>query len=372
MATRKQVVFCTDGIFPHAIGGMQRHSALLIEELARKGNFSIIVVHPHKEKVFDASLGIQEIPLDFQGGKGNYLINCYKYSIKVFKELRHFPDAIIYSQGLSVWSGISTVKDRLILNPHGLEPYQTIETIKYLKAWFFRLIFSYLFRKSRVVISLGGRLTGILNKITGNIRKIVVIPNAVLVADMPSRDFNTEVLNLLFVGRFSYNKGIHILMKAIADLNKEGYKNKLVFNLVGKGPQFDYYFKNFSSPNVHFLGFASDEDLMRYYIENDIFVFPTLYEGMPTVVLEAMAKGMPVIVSDTGATAELVDSKNGFLIEKNNVRVLKWAIQSYFQMNSAKRQALSEASYKRVKEKFTWQLVAQRHEELFNTFIADQ
>ena len=372
MAARKQVVFCTDGIFPHAIGGMQRHSALLIEELARNGNFSIIVIHPHKEKVFDASLGIQEIPLHFTNNKGSYLLNCYKYSIKVFEQLQLFPDAIIYSQGLSVWKGISKVKDRLIINPHGLEPYQTIELFKKIKAFRFRLIFNYLFRKARIVISLGGRLTGILHKITGSPGKVVVIPNAVIVGELPVRAFNKEPLNLLFVGRFSYNKGIHVLMNAIRNLNKEGYKNRLVFNLVGKGPLFDYYVKNFSFPNVHFLGFASDEDLMRYYIENDLFVFPTLYEGMPTVVLEAMAKGMPVIVSDTGATAELVDKKNGFLIEKNNLRVLTWAIQSFYQKNADQRQALSQSSYQRVKEKFTWQLVAQRHEELFNTFIADQ
>ena len=65
MSTRKQVVFCTDGIFPHAVGGMQRHSTLLIEELAKSGRFSIVVIHPHNAPVFNQSLGIKEIPLQF-------------------------------------------------------------------------------------------------------------------------------------------------------------------------------------------------------------------------------------------------------------------------------------------------------------------
>ncbi len=372
MANRKQVVFCTDGIFPHAVGGMQRHSSLLIEELARSGKFAIIAIHPHAKKVFDPSLGIEEIPLNYAPNDKSYLLNCYRYSAKVLEQLKKYPDAIIYSQGMAVWKGISSVKNRLIVNLHGLEPYQTIEPLKYFKAWRFRIIFNYLLRTSNTVISLGGRLTEILKKITGDAGKIAVIPNAVIVGEMPERNFNKEVLQLLFVGRFSYNKGIHILMKAIEDLNKEGYKNKLIFNLVGKGPQYEHYVKNFSFPNVNFLGFASDEDLQKLYTENDIFVFPTLYEGMPTVVLEAMAKGMPIIVSDTGATAEQVDHTNGFLIEKNNVRSLKWAIYTFYQMNAVQRQALSTASYNRVKEKFTWPMVAKQHEELFNTFITRQ
>ena len=372
MAGRKQIVFCTDGIFPHAVGGMQRHSSLLIEELARSGKFKIIAIHPHKKNVFSPSLGIEEIALDFPRNEKSYLLNAYKYSAKVLEQLKKYPDAIIYSQGMSVWKGISSVKDRLIINLHGLEPYQTIESLKYFKAWRFRLIFNYLLRTSNTVISLGGRLTGILKKITGDASKIAVIPNAVIVGGLPERNFKKETLQLLFVGRFSYNKGIHVLMKAIEELNREGYKNRLIFNLVGKGPQFEHYVKNFSFPNVNFLGFASDDDLQKLYIENDLFVFPTLYEGMPTVVLEAMANGMPIIVSDTGATAEQVDHKNGFLVEKNNVRALKWAIQSFYQMDAEKRQALSEASYKRVKEKFTWPMVAKQHEELFNTFITHQ
>lgn len=372
MSARKQVVICTDGIFPHAVGGMQRHSSLLIEELARAGNYSVIVIHPHKVQVFDPALGIKEIALDYPYKGKSYLLYCYRYSVKVFEQLKAYPDAVIYSQGLSIWKGISKIKDRLIINPHGLEPYQTIEMINYIKAWRFRVIFNYLFSKAKKVVSLGGRLTEILIKITKDADKVVVLPNAVNVGEMPERNFDKEPLQLIFVARFSYNKGIHILMKAIKDLNQEGYKERIIYNLVGKGPQFDYYVNNFSFPNVRFHGFASDEQLQQLYMDSDLFVFPTLYEGMPTVVLEAMAKGMPVIVTDTGATAELVDNKNGFLIEKNNIRALKWAVQAYYQMTPAQRKVMSVASYQRVKDNFTWPIVARRHEELFNTFMAHQ
>ena len=50
MSKRLQVVFCTDGIFPHAVGGMQKHSKLLVEELARMNLLDLVVIHPHHDK----------------------------------------------------------------------------------------------------------------------------------------------------------------------------------------------------------------------------------------------------------------------------------------------------------------------------------
>jgi glycosyltransferase involved in cell wall biosynthesis len=369
MAARKQVIFCTDGIFPHSVGGMQRHSALLIEELAAMNELDIIVIHPHDKKVFAPLLNITEIPLNYQPGKKNYLAECYRYSAKVMEVLNRYPDAVIYSQGLSVWKGIKKVGDRLIVNPHGLEPFQTIDLINYLKTAPLRLAFRYIYNHAEKIISLGGKLTKILSHLAGR-DKIAVIPNAVNVGENPSKDLSGEKLNLLFVGRFAGNKGIHILMKAVEDLNKEGYKDRFHYNLVGKGPLYDEYIKKYNFPNVTFHGFASDEELKGMYMKNDAFVFPTLYEGMPTVVLEAMGAGMPVIVSDTGATAELVDQRNGFLIEKNNVRALKWALQSLYQMTPEQRRALSGHSFERVKNQFTWPVVARMHVQLFNTFRA--
>jgi glycosyltransferase involved in cell wall biosynthesis len=58
---------------------------------------------------------------------------------------------------------------------------------------------------------------------------------------------------------------------------------------------------------------------------------------MPTVVLEAMAAAMPIVVSETGATGELVNAENGYLIEKDNVRALKWAIQRFYQLEPEQR-----------------------------------
>jgi|JI10StandDraft_1071094.scaffolds.fasta_scaffold22150_2 glycosyltransferase involved in cell wall biosynthesis len=368
MSSKKQLLFVTDGIFPHSIGGMQRHSLLLIESLAQTGLLDIIVIHPHEKTVFEPSLGIKEIkiPFDFNGF---YIKKCYEYSKLTAAVIRQHPHAVVYGQGFSVFSGLAEFGDRVIINPHGLEPYQSLTFKERLKTLPMRMMERYQFKHASKIVSLGGLLTEILrNEMDNPGKKIVVLPNAVNPGPMPKREFDKEQLQLLFVGRFAFNKGINVLMEAVKQLNNEGYKDRLIFNLVGKGPLFEQYTKEYNFENVNFLGFADDDKLMQLYQENDLFVFPTRFEGMPTVVLEAMAAAMPIVVSETGATGELVNAENGYLIEKDNVRALKWAIQRFYQLEPEQRRQLAESSYAKVKEKFTWPRVAQLHLELFNTF----
>lgn len=364
---RMHALFCTDGIFPHAVGGMQRHSLLLIKELAKTGEIDLSVIHPHDKTVFDDSR-IKEYPLNFNYSGGNYIRKCMEYSELVLQKIKEINPDVIYSQGLSVVKGLDEIKDKVIINPHGLEPFQAISFMDKLKSTPLRTVERFQFKRAAKVISLGGKLTDILRReMPGANGRIAVIPNAVNPGPMPERSFNKTKLQLLFVGRFAFNKGINILMDAVAQLNNEGYANRLEFNLVGKGPLFESYKKKYAFDNVNFLGFADDDKLVQLYHENDLFVFPTRFEGMPTVVLEAMAAGMPVIVSDTGATAELVDSSNGYLIETNSVRALKWAIQSFYQLTEDERRNMSLNSYKKVTASFTWPEIARQHLRLFSS-----
>ena len=212
-----QVVFCTDGIFPHAVGGMQRHSRLLIEELAKMNVLDIVVIHPHHNKpVFDSSLNIYEIGIERDKPHYSYMLNEYRYSKKVFSALQKYPDAIIYSQGLSVWYNIKKVGKRVIINPHGLEFFQGISPKEKFKALRFAVVFKYLFRHAAKIISLGGRLTPLLHdNIKHSKQKVVVLPNAVNMPAHIDRKFDKRPLQLLFVGRFAANKGISILIEAI-------------------------------------------------------------------------------------------------------------------------------------------------------------
>ena len=170
---------------------------------------------------------------------------------------------------------------------------------------------------------------------------------------------------MLFVSRFAANKGIPVFMEAIQQLNASGLQDQLTFNFAGKGPLYDEYVAKYQLPNVNFLGFVDDADLENLYRTCHLFVLPTLFEGMPTVVLEAMSHRLPIVVSDVGATAEQVDASNGYLIPKNDANALAQAITQFYGLSSEAKRAMSEASFARLQARFTWEAVAQQHLQLF-------
>jgi len=366
---KRQLLFCTDGIFPHAVGGMQKHSLLLIEQLVKFSEWEIIVVHPHNKNVMDPSWKVKEIaiPFDFNGF---YIWKQYQYSKKVSEIIQQYPEALIYAQGFAVLHGLKKFGNRVIINQHGLEPFQGLTKNDRLKTLPMRMMERYQFHNAAKVISLGGRLTTILkNETYYSNDKIAVIPNAVYECALPTKNFEAEELKLLYVGRFAFNKGIDILLESVKTLNREGYKSKLEFYIVGKGPLYEKFTAEYQFDNVEYVGFASEERLKELYETCDLFVFPTLFEGMPTVVLEAMVHGMPVIVSDTGATAELVNSQNGYLVDAGDTRAFKCAIQTYYQLSVDDKRKMSEASRTRVMNNFTWEIVGRKHIELFESML---
>jgi glycosyltransferase involved in cell wall biosynthesis len=366
MSAPLKICFVTDGIFPYAVGGMQRHSRLLVEELAKDTSVLLTVVHPHPGVSVFNDERIKEIAVEGIDTSKFYIRECRSYSKRVYETVKKIEHDVLYSQGISVWFGINELKKKLVVNLHGLEPYQAIGVKDKLIAIPFKWIFGSVLRKARYVVSEGGHLTGILGKIVSEKEKIVFLPNATnLPAQEVDRKFESDKLNVLFVARFAGNKGIHVLLEAVKELNEEGFADRILFNLGGKGPLFDYFINNFKYPNVNYLGFVSDEQLYILYRENDLFVLPTLFEGMPTVVLEAMSYKMPVIVTDVGATRELIDKSNGFLIEKNNVAAFKKAILDFLNLSYQEKLQLAERSFEKVKAGFTWKRVAEMHLELF-------
>lgn len=348
---------------------MQRHSRLLAETLANRKEVELVVIHPHPQQVFEPKLGIREISLEGINTKKFYLAECYRYSKRVFKAIQsEYPEAIIYSQGLSVWYGIKQLRNRLIINPHGLEAYQVSSLKEQLFAIPFRAVFNYLFAQTGYLVSLGGKLSSILKSRMGKKTELLVLPNGVLPKEKPESTKPEEMpFQFLFVSRFATNKGIGTLFEAIELLKQKGLASKIEFHFVGKGPLFEHYQKNNPYSNCFLHGFLSDEDLELAYQNCDLFVLPTWFEGMPTVVLEAMSYGKPVIVSDVGASAELVDAKNGYLLQARDSKQLAEAMENFMQLSPEAKTQLGQNSYEKVLKNFTWDKIAERHEQAFHS-----
>ena len=151
---------------------------------------------------------------------------------------------------------------------------------------------------------------------------IDVIPNGVDAESFPVRKRFLEdgILRILFVGRLIPRKGVKYLLEAIT-----GMKN-VRLTIVGDGPLLADLQKASAGMDVHFTGTLAHDELKKIYSEHDVFVLPSLNEGMSNTVLEAMASGLPVIVTDTGGTKELIND-NGFVVPRADTSALAESIK---------------------------------------------
>lgn len=131
----------------------------------------------------------------------------------------------------------------------------------------------------------------------------------------------SEELKLLSVGEINANKNHITAVKAFRFFNQ-----KFSYKIAGDGVQklkLTHKIQTFDMNNsVRLLGFVHDVKPLLW--ESDIFLMPSLREGLPVSIIEAMASGLPVIGSDIRGIRDLIDEgKGGYLFQKNNWRELR-------------------------------------------------
>jgi glycosyltransferase involved in cell wall biosynthesis len=111
------------------------------------------------------------------------------------------------------------------------------------------------------------------------------------------------------------------------------------------------------------------ERMQELYAEHDVFLFPSLMEGLPSVLLEAMATGMPVITTETCGMPDMVEHEfNGLLIPPANAAAIEESVLRL--ANSVElRRELGEAARETMK-RYTWERAARQLEELYRRVLA--
>lgn len=176
-------------------------------------------------------------------------------------------------------------------------------------------------------------------------RDVTVIPLGINLDQFPFKEHPIkEPLRILSVGRLHPNKGFETLLNAVKDLNA-------IVTIVGDGPDREHLEK-IKSPNVQLVGAKNHQEVQRLYQENDLFVLASYAEGLPVVLMEAMASGLPVITTTVNAITELVENgKTGLLVAPSNSEQLKEKIQ-YAISHPEDMGKMAEEARKKVKESF--------------------
>jgi glycosyltransferase involved in cell wall biosynthesis len=148
-------------------------------------------------------------------------------------------------------------------------------------------------------------------------KKLRVVHNGVSKQEMkvtPENPYNADVCNVLFVGRFDFQKGFDILAEVMRLLEGKPFH----LTAVG-GTVHDENFNVGVMPQTTFTGWLDSDAMAPYFTYADVLVMPSRWEGFGMVPLEAMSYGLPVMATDCTSLPEVVkDNINGFLFEMQN------------------------------------------------------
>jgi glycosyltransferase involved in cell wall biosynthesis len=195
--------------------------------------------------------------------------------------------------------------------------------------------------------------------------RIWYVPNATEERFFTTREYvDKSSMNLLFFGTWLDRKGVYYLADAFGMLatNMPGVQ-LTVAGCSTSEAAVRKFFSPQSRDQVRVIPFITREDIPALYAVHDIFVFPSLVEGMPLTLLEAMATGMPVVTTNTSGMADVIeDEYNGLLVQPADADGLARAIERLCLSVGLRKQLGLEGQ--RTARRNTWAQVTQKLEKI--------
>jgi glycosyltransferase involved in cell wall biosynthesis len=170
---------------------------------------------------------------------------------------------------------------------------------------------------------------------------------------------------ILTASRLFPRKGVQFLLDALAELDLDGWE----VVVAGDGPMLPHLQAQARRLNlpVHFTGFLQHDELSDYYASSEIFVFPSMRDNFPVVLLEGLSAGCAVITSDVSGMPEVLGDA-GVLVPPGDVPALRDALQRL--MSDARlRQELSAQAEQRI-ARFAWERILEEHLTLYQRIIS--
>ncbi len=173
---------------------------------------------------------------------------------------------------------------------------------------------------------------------------------------------------LIFVGRIIEQKGLKYLIEAMSDVLKEHPKTRLL--ITGKGKFKDRHMQEVKKlgleNNIIFPGFVPEEEMPNLYSSADIFVLPSLWEVFPIAMLEALASGAPLMASDAGGNAEMVEQDgNGRVCKRGSSKELADNLRIMLD-DPAKLKTMGKRSREISLERFDWDIITRKTQDFYS------
>ena len=183
---------------------------------------------------------------------------------------------------------------------------------------------SFSIKKSDIVVTPSKHLKNFILNL-GFKNKIEIINNGVSLPEENTNIFTNDQINITIVSRLVSHKNIEKIIKAISDLNSP----LINLNIIGDGPELNQLQKisleSNNKDNIIFHGKLNRDEIDHIFLNSDIYIQASNYEGLPHSLLEAMSYGIPVLCTPVGECKEILGNEDrGYILDlpvsKNNIK----------------------------------------------------
>ena len=369
MKKKLRILVCLGGYKPELAGGAKSQENI-ISKLRKKINFNIVSF----SKNYDDDISLKLKKIYRIKSYNNFLI--FKSLLKLiiyFISIKNFFD-VLHLRGSSKRNLVLLIlgklfKKKIIFTPTRYEEddVYTIKSQDKLQYFFMK--------KIQLLHCMAPIFYSLKNSFVKKKFKYVHIPNLVDTNLFKKKKIKKNIIpNILCVGFFSNVKNQILLYKAWLNINK---KVDCTLTFVGK-KNFDYYLssndiykyiysdaksKNFLN-KIKFIDYSNN---MPYvYSSSDIFVLPTLTEGMPNSLIEAMSCELPCIVTDLkNITSQIIKKNfNGYLFKKNNINDLEKYLIPLLK-SSKLRKKIGKRARKHIEKNYSFKNNIYKYERMY-------
>lgn len=376
------IVLTTDYFPPHVGGGVERVTFHVASELIRLGHkVAVVTLNTCRARTCEMLNGIRvyranlveltrtlgmQSAISFEALKLIHEAYC-----KEAADILH-ANNLFFCTTIAACASKRPLQTRLVTTLHVGSTSELEGGIRLLAALYEKSIGRWVLNKSDHVVAVSQAVKQYAESLGTPSSKISVVPNAVDLQDFRPDARESELdgtVRVAFIGRLISNKGPQYLVEAAPRILRDF--PGVQFLLVGEGPMFEQLRRRAEHLGLrnHFRFLGVVPSVSQFLKNCDILVRPSLTEGMPLTVLEAMACGVPTVASKVGGTPEiLLHGETGFLVEPKNIDQLSFYI-SRLVGDDELRTVMGKRARSLIEKYCSWDEVARKMSRIYDSVL---
>jgi L-malate glycosyltransferase len=340
---------CILGHYPPHIGGVSSHTYLLSKQLRERGDEVYILTYPHPDVKNVDGIKVETAPSpNIKGFRGFFFFITATF--KLMSMVRQYDINLIHAHFL-IPPGLIGVLVGSILGKKTVVTAHGSDLLIQVKKPLLQPIIKFVLKRADYVLVVNTALKEKVLELGINPDKVYVTPNAVNTHKFNPKNLeipadiklNTDKPTILFVGNLVKQKGVKYLLEAKKQMNRDA---ELL--IVGDGPlrgAMEDIVEKEGINDVVFTG--ARRDVEKIMPSAQVLVLPSVSEGFPITILEALSSGLPVVATRVGGVSDILDQKVGIIVEPSDPTSLAKAVDKILK-NDELRNSMKVAARKRA------------------------